>query len=473
MRSLVITKDNLDNQRNAVQEERRLGVDNQPYGKTFEALDELAYDNFAYEHSVIGSMADLERGDASTTSPTFFKTYYAPNNAVIGDRRRRRHQDGAREDCASTSSPIPSQPAPPAVDMTEPAQTEERRATLEDALARLPRLDMAYKIPPELVSGRRCAVGARPRSCRAAAARGSTKRSSGRSSCPTGVVGGAGESRAARRCSRSGGTPLPGKTLAELEAAIEEEIEKVKTGPIADWEMQKARNGARSSSFVSSLGSTLSRATAAVAVRDVLQQAGPDQHARGQRSPRSRPPTCSGSRSSIWSRPTARWCHTMPKAAAPEGRPVMSTTHPHDSSLAARRPASRWSRRRRRAAGTRARRPQGMVLEGQGAGLERGAEGQAAASRRRPTLPNGLHLMVLEDHRLPQVSFQIIIPGAGGYYDPADKIGLASTPRTMMREGTEDADDAADGAGARDAGRERAVQAPGCPRQNATIAAER
>src|SRR5713226_2346245 len=37
MRSLVINQANLDNQRNAVQEERRLGIDNQPYGKTFEA----------------------------------------------------------------------------------------------------------------------------------------------------------------------------------------------------------------------------------------------------------------------------------------------------------------------------------------------------------------------------------------------------------------------------------------------------
>src|SRR4029079_7106520 len=43
---------------------------------------------------------------------------------------------------------LPKQPAPPAVDMTEPPQTQERRLTLEDALARLPRLDMAYKIPP-------------------------------------------------------------------------------------------------------------------------------------------------------------------------------------------------------------------------------------------------------------------------------------------------------------------------------------
>jgi len=38
----ALSQENLDNQRNAVQEERRLGVDNQPYGKTFEAIDELA-----------------------------------------------------------------------------------------------------------------------------------------------------------------------------------------------------------------------------------------------------------------------------------------------------------------------------------------------------------------------------------------------------------------------------------------------
>ena len=52
------------------------------------------------------------------------------------------------------------------------------------------------------------------------------------------------------------------------------------------------------------------------------------------------------------------------------------------------------------------------------------------------TLPNGLRLMVLEDHRVPQVSFQLMIPGAGGYYDPADRVGLAGWAAAMMREGT-------------------------------------
>jgi zinc protease len=52
------------------------------------------------------------------------------------------------------------------------------------------------------------------------------------------------------------------------------------------------------------------------------------------------------------------------------------------------------------------------------------------------TLANGLKVMVLEDHRLPRVSFQLLIPGAGGYYDPAPMIGLSGYTAQMMREGT-------------------------------------
>ena len=59
--------------------------------------------------------------------------------------------------------------------------------------------------------------------------------------------------------------------------------------------------------------------------------------------------------------------------------------------------------------------------------LPRAAEGD---------LSNGLHVIVLEDRRVPQVTFQLLIPGAGGYYDPADTSGLASVTAAMMREGT-------------------------------------
>ncbi|HTL02691.1 MAG TPA: pitrilysin family protein, partial [Vicinamibacterales bacterium] len=51
-------------------------------------------------------------------------------------------------------------------------------------------------------------------------------------------------------------------------------------------------------------------------------------------------------------------------------------------------------------------------------------------------LSNGAHLMVLEDHRVPSISFQIIMMGAGGYYDPADLPGLADTTASLMDEGT-------------------------------------
>jgi len=51
-------------------------------------------------------------------------------------------------------------------------------------------------------------------------------------------------------------------------------------------------------------------------------------------------------------------------------------------------------------------------------------------------LPNGLHVMVLEDHRAPQLTVQISMRGAGGYYDPADHAGLAQFTAANVREGT-------------------------------------
>ena len=60
MRALVLTQEKLDNQRLAVKEEKRLRIDNEPYASSFEAVDALAFDCFAYRHPVIGSMEDLD-----------------------------------------------------------------------------------------------------------------------------------------------------------------------------------------------------------------------------------------------------------------------------------------------------------------------------------------------------------------------------------------------------------------------------
>src|ERR1700686_2542311 len=121
MRALRITQANLDNQRNTVQEERRLRMDNQPYGKTDEILENLTYDNFAYKHSTMGSMDDLNAASLGDVTK-FFKIYYAPNNAVLtlgGDFK----PPEALAKIKKYFEDIPAQPAPPSVDTSEPAQT--------------------------------------------------------------------------------------------------------------------------------------------------------------------------------------------------------------------------------------------------------------------------------------------------------------------------------------------------------------
>jgi len=146
MAKLAVNQANLDNQRNAVQEERRLGVDNQPYGKSNLEIDNLGYDTFAYKHSTIGSMSDLNAADLKDVQE-FFRIYYAPNNAVltlVGDF----DPADATAKIKRYFGAIPRQPAPPQPDMTEEEHAGERRATIYDPLARLPQVLMAYRIPP-------------------------------------------------------------------------------------------------------------------------------------------------------------------------------------------------------------------------------------------------------------------------------------------------------------------------------------
>jgi len=146
MRALAVNQSNLDNQRNAVQEERRLGEENQPYGHAYLDVDNLAYDNFAYKHSTIGSMADLNAASVDDVKE-FFRIYYAPNNAVltlVGDLDPAATLEKVKKYFGS----IPSQPAPPPVDMIEPPHYGERRETIHDPLARIPMVLMGYHIPP-------------------------------------------------------------------------------------------------------------------------------------------------------------------------------------------------------------------------------------------------------------------------------------------------------------------------------------
>ena len=123
-----------------------LDEDNQPYGHAYLDIDNLAYDNFAYKHSTIGEMSDLNAASVDDVKD-FFRIYYAPNNAaltLVGDL------DPAEtlEKVKKYFGDIPSQPTPPPVDMTEPPHYGERREIIYDPLARTPLVLMAYHIPP-------------------------------------------------------------------------------------------------------------------------------------------------------------------------------------------------------------------------------------------------------------------------------------------------------------------------------------
>jgi zinc protease len=255
MRSLVINKANLDNQRNAVQEERRLGVDNQAYGQSGEVQQGLIYDNFAYKHTVIGSMDDLNAASVEDVA-AFFKTYYAPNNAVLAVVGDFKTADAIKK-IKKYFENIPTQPAPPPVDMTEPEQKAERRATVEDQLARLPQVDIAFKA----VQGNTADFYAL-QVLSAALQSGQSSRlyqTLVRDKQLAQSVGGFMDEKRGIGALYTSATVRSGVKTADVEDAIYAEIERLKKDGIADWELQKAKNTTRRS-FINNMQSSLLRA---------------------------------------------------------------------------------------------------------------------------------------------------------------------------------------------------------------------
>ena len=149
MRSLDVSAENLKNQQNVVSEEVRVNVLNQPHG-SFEWLDiwQRANVNWANAHNFYGDLADLEAATLEDVR-NFFKTYYAPNNAVlvvVGDVNAAEIRTLAEKHFGG----IPRQPLPKPIDDTEPQQKEEKRFTRDDKLARTPALAVGWHLPPRM-----------------------------------------------------------------------------------------------------------------------------------------------------------------------------------------------------------------------------------------------------------------------------------------------------------------------------------
>jgi predicted Zn-dependent peptidase len=150
MRSLAITDSNLTNQTETVKEERRLRVDNQPYGAAIFEGPQGLFDSttcFPYSHSIIGSMADLDAATVEDVSG-FFRLYYAPSNAtlvVTGDF----NPAEARRLIEQYFGDIPRVEPPPPVACHQAFNTGAIRRRLQDPNANLPAVLLMYRTPAE------------------------------------------------------------------------------------------------------------------------------------------------------------------------------------------------------------------------------------------------------------------------------------------------------------------------------------
>jgi zinc protease len=138
----------LDNQREVVKNERRQSFDNQPYGIWVERMGEAMFpEGHPYHHSVIGSMADLSAASLTDVS-NFFKTYYAPNNAVLviaGDIDVPQVQQMVRKYFGS----IPRGPKVPPLANTRVPEVvgHQQRYVIADAQAPAPAIFVGYRVP--------------------------------------------------------------------------------------------------------------------------------------------------------------------------------------------------------------------------------------------------------------------------------------------------------------------------------------
>jgi predicted Zn-dependent peptidase len=144
MRSLKVTQENLDNQRHAVQEEKRLRMTTSHTSMRF-CDERVDLHESANAHSTIGSMEDL---DAATIDDVreFFRIYYAPNNAVlsvVGDFDTAKHARLVDKYFGS----IPSQPLPPPVDVSNRKTSRASGRDVSRSLAPAPAFVLGWKVP--------------------------------------------------------------------------------------------------------------------------------------------------------------------------------------------------------------------------------------------------------------------------------------------------------------------------------------
>jgi zinc protease len=137
-----MSQEKLDIQRDVVKNERRQGVDNQPYGRAFETVYAHLYpEDHPYHWPVIGSMDDLSAATLDDVMD-FFRTYYAPNNAslaIAGDVQ----ESEVRRLVERYFGDVPPGPPIPEAEVPAAALVQDVEVVLEDDV-QLPRLYVAW-----------------------------------------------------------------------------------------------------------------------------------------------------------------------------------------------------------------------------------------------------------------------------------------------------------------------------------------
>ena len=237
MTGLIIPESKFPSEVEVVKEERRWRTENSPFGMMWEVLGSTAYQAHPYRWPVVGWMSDLD-GLTRKDAWDFYKRYYHPNNATLivsGDFTAKE----AMPIIQRTFGKIPKGPVPPKVLTVEPRQMGERRSEIVRPVQTSSAM-VAYHIPayghPDLpavqVLSNLLSNGESSRLYQDLVYRKAIAQD----------VGTYMSQQIDPSLFLLYGTLLPGKAPAELEAGLFAEIERLKTEPVSDIELQKAKN---------------------------------------------------------------------------------------------------------------------------------------------------------------------------------------------------------------------------------------
>jgi predicted Zn-dependent peptidase len=228
-------------ERNVVMEERRMSVDSNPIGRLLEQFTAESFAAHEYHRPTIGWMPDLNTFSA-TDAERFFQTYYVPSNmvvTVVGDID------------PATAMPIiekyfarlPATPKPEDLSTPEPTQNSERNVVLQDPsqpvfLEGYHRPD--YRDPDDAVYDAIADVMSNGRTSRLYRALVRDKKIASFAGGFSGLPG-----NKYPHLFAFFGFPLPGHSPQEIETAIHEEIERLKTQDITDEELNMIKTRAK------------------------------------------------------------------------------------------------------------------------------------------------------------------------------------------------------------------------------------